>query len=69
MGLMQLIKKDKKSNKEIYERAFSSCSFDYTIMENKYNNKQDSVEEVSFLEAISNIPNLEINMQEVDFYA
>lgn len=64
------IGRDRKSKKEIMEKAFESYSFDYVSSKLKNDNeKNDSEKQESFSEAVNRIPNLEINIQEVDYYA
>lgn len=66
MKLSNLLKKDTRSKKEIYEKAISSFDFDYSISKGnrKGNEKQENV-----AKAIKCIPREQFNLQQVDYFA
>lgn len=66
--LSQLLRKKKMSKKEIYQKANSSFEFDYTIVKCSETDK-DFEEKVAFSEAIQNIPQNNVEITEVDYYA
>lgn len=65
MKLLNLLKKDKRSKKEILKNAMNSFSFDYHII-HQY---EDNVKEVPFQKASRCIPHIDIEMHEVDYHA
>lgn len=65
MKLLNLLKKDKRSKKEILEKAMNSFSFNYHII----HQHEDNVKEVPFQKAAQCIPHINVEMHEVDYYA
>lgn len=66
MKLLQyLLKKDRRSKTDIFKQAVNSSNLDYQVL----TASEEAILEVSFQEAISHIPNMVFNLQEVDYYA
>lgn len=59
--------REKKTLKEILDKAFESSSLDYEV--SKQNNKEEDNDEEKITEAIKNTPNLEVELKNVDYYA
>lgn len=59
--------REKKTIKEILDKAFESSSLDYEV--SKQNNKEKDNDEEKITEAIKNTPNLEVELKNVDYYA
>lgn len=65
MKFLNLLKKDNRQKKEIYENAMNSFSFDYHVA---VDSARD-ISEVPVSKAIKCIPELNVNLQECDYYA
>ncbi len=65
MKFLNLFKKDNRSKKEIYEDAINSFPFDYHVV----GDSARDIPEVPVSMAIKCIPELNINLQECDYYA
>lgn len=59
--------REKKTLKEILDGAFESSSLEYEI--SKQNNKEKDNGEEEISEAIKNTPKLEVELENVDYYA
>lgn len=59
--------REKKTLKEILDKAFESSSLDYEV--SKQNNKEEDNSEEKITEAIKNTPKLEVELKNVDYYA
>jgi len=66
MKLLQyLLKKDMRSKKDIFKQAMNSSNLDYHVLETP----KETHSEISFNKAVSHIPNMVFDLQEVDYYA
>lgn len=59
--------REKKTLKEILDKAFESSNLDYEV--SKQNNKEEDNSEEKVTEAIKNTPKLEVELENVDYYA
>lgn len=59
--------KEKKILKEILEHALESSDLDYQVLTQR--GFDEDIDEERILEAIKNIPKLETDLQNVDYYA